>query len=200
MENNMRTESWFPTTFNYGLLHTINLKQLELFAYDLRSKDEGRVTSNNNGTWQSNDLDLNLHILQPLINEATKHFETLHKELGYREDLQPVIDNMWININPKGGTTNPHVHQDNILSGVFYVKANKDSGKIVFPHPSSNFSYHFHWKTIGEYNEKNSTFCSHMPQAGKIILFPSYALHYVEPNLSDEDRISFAFNTKLIER
>jgi hypothetical protein len=31
-----------------------------------------------------------------------------------------------------------------------------------------------------------------------MIVFPSYAEHYVEPNLSNEDRISISFNTKLI--
>ena len=32
------------------------------------------------------------------------------------------------------------------------------------------------------------------PKRGRILLFPSYLGHEVEPNITDEDRISIAFN------
>jgi uncharacterized protein (TIGR02466 family) len=107
---------------------------------------------------------------------------------------------MWININPPGGMSRLHKHVDNILSGVFYIQCPKDCGDIVFPNPVSNASYHFHHKNLKEYNQNNSSFCNQVPQPGKMITFPSYAEHYVEPNLSNKDRVSISFNTKLIYR
>lgn len=195
----MITQNWFSTIFHYDICNDINSNDLIKLAYNLSNQSQGRVTTNIN-SWQSEDLDLSLPILQPLINVALQKFEILHKHYGYKKDLMQIIDNMWININPPGGTNQAHTHSDNILSGVFFVKVPKNSGQLVFPHPAANFNYHFHWKTIESYNENNSSFCKHIPQENKIVLFPSYALHYVEPNLSNEDRISIAFNTKMINR
>jgi uncharacterized protein (TIGR02466 family) len=193
----MRLENWFPTTIYYGLCNDINIDELINYSYYLKNQSQGRVTTNQNA-WQSLDLNLSLDVLQPLLKQATKHFQILHKELGYKNNLKSIIDNMWININPPGGLTRTHTHVDNILSGVFFLKVRKDCGRLVFPHPLPHALYHFHHKTVEIYNEKNSNFCYHIPQVGKIILFPSFAQHFVETNLSNEDRISIAFNTKLI--
>ena len=193
----MILENWFPTTIYYGLCSNINVNDLIHYSYNLKNKSQGRITTNQNA-WQSEDLDLSLQILQPLIKEATIHFLVLHKHLGYKNNLKPIINNMWININPPGGLTRVHTHVDNILSGVFFLKTSENCGRLVFPTPLPHASYHFHHKTIETYNEKNSNFCYHISQVGKLILFPSFAQHFVETNLSNEDRISIAFNTNLI--
>jgi len=195
----MRLEKWFPTIFYYGLYPKIDVNVLEKLSYDIKNKDLGRQWTNQN-SYQSNDLDLKLPELQLLIQTANENFLVLHKELGFKDELIPIIDNMWININPPGGMSKLHKHVDNILSGTFYVKCPKDCGQLVFPNPIANAQYHFHHKHLKNYNENNSTFYYQTPQPGKMIVFPSYAEHYVEPNLSNEDRISISFNTKLIYR
>lgn len=195
----MRLEKWFPTVFYYGLYPNININDLEKLSYNIRNNDVGRQWTNQN-SYQSNDLDLKLLELQSLIKTANENFLVLHKELGFKDELIPIIDNMWININPPGGMSKLHKHVDNILSGTFYVKCPKDCGQLVFPNPVANAQYHFHQKHLKEYNQNNSLFCHQVPQPGKMIVFPSYAEHYVEPNLSKEDRISISFNTKLIYR
>ena len=193
----MITDNWFSTIFHYDICNNINTSNLIKLSYDLFEQSSGRVTTNIN-SWQSEDLDLSLPVLQPLLHTALSKFEILHEQYGFKKDLMQVIDNMWININPHGGTNQAHTHSENIFSGVFFIKTPKDCGHLVFPHPASNFNYHFHWKVIENYNQNNSSFCKHLPQENKMVLFPSYALHYVEPNLSNEDRISIAFNTKMI--
>lgn len=194
----MRFDSWFPTTFLSDMVSEINVKDLEEYAYLLRSSSPGRNVTNVNA-WQSNDLDISDPRLTKLVNTAYSYANIIHKHLGFKTNLRQVIDNVWVNINPKGGTNKPHIHGENCISGVFYVKCNKNSGNIVFPHPAANFIYNTPESLLGEYTEKNSQFSNHTPQEGKIILFPSWAYHYVEPNLSDEDRISFAFNTKVTQ-
>ena len=65
---------------------------------------------------------------------------------------------------------------------------------------NSNHVYHFNDDTVEEHNHMNSSFFKTPPQEKKLIIFPSYASHYVEPNNSDSDRISLSFNTKFIEQ
>ena len=40
------------------------------------------------------------------------------------------MGNMWANINPPGGYNRPHVHPNSHFSGVYYIKAPKNSGKL----------------------------------------------------------------------
>lgn len=195
----MRLEKWFPTVFYYGLYPNININVLEKFSYNVKNNDVGRQWTNQN-SYQSSDLNLKSPELQSLIKTANENFLVLHKELGFKDELIPIIDNMWININPPGGMSKLHKHVDNILSGTFYVKCPEDCGRLVFPNPVTNAQYHFHHKHLKNFNENNSSFYHQIPQPGKMIVFPSYAEHYVEPNLSKEDRISISFNTKLIYR
>jgi hypothetical protein len=46
-------------------------------------------------------------------------------------------------------------------------------------------------------NNFTSSFWSYGPVAGDLIIFPAYLSHFVESNMSVEDRISIAFNTSL---
>ena len=176
----------------------VNTNLLKEYAYSLRDSSKGRTVTNVN-SWQSNDLDLSDPSLSTLLQVADRYTNELHLHLNFRKNLKQVIDNIWVNINPMGGNNKLHIHGENCLSGVFYVKCNKDSGNIVFPHPAANFIYNTPESLLEKYTEKNSQFSNNLPQEGKIILFPSWAYHYVEPNMSNEDRISFAFNTKVAE-
>jgi len=114
----MILEKWFPTVFYYGLYPNININVLEKFSYNVRNDNLGRQWTNQN-SYQSNDLNLKLPELQSLIETANKNFLVLHKELGFKDELIPIIDNMWVNINPPGGMSKLHKHVDNILSGTF---------------------------------------------------------------------------------
>jgi ectoine hydroxylase-related dioxygenase (phytanoyl-CoA dioxygenase family) len=48
-----------------------------------------------------------------------------------------------------------------------------------------------------EANNFTSSVWSYGPVAGDLIIFPAYLSHFVESNMSAEDRISIAFNTAL---
>jgi len=194
----MVVQSWFPTTLMMDMVSGVETKSLKEFAYKMREDSLGRNVTNVNA-WQSNDLNLNDPALSQLLQAADIYANKLHRELNFKRSLRQVIDNVWININPFGGNNKLHIHGENCLSGVFYVKCNKDSGNIVFPHPAANFIYNTPESLLEGFTEKNSQFSNNLPQEGKIILFPSWAYHYVEPNMSNEDRISFAFNTKVVQ-
>jgi len=103
---------------------------------------------------------------------------------------------MWININGKGHYNTLHNHPGCIMSGIFWVKAPENCGKLGFQNPHSfaesrliesadvdvkkRLNYHYAFEFA--------------PQEGILVMFPSHLMHLVEPNESDEDRISIAFN------
>ena len=89
-----------------------------------------------------------------------------------------------------------HVHGE-ILSGVFYLKAPPESGKLVLSNPGLNRL----WGGISLVKEKNQ-FTGEMmriePEEGSILLFPSYIPHSVETNHHDDERISISFNLMVL--
>ena len=70
-------------------------------------------------------------------------------------ESEPIIGNMWANINPPGGYNRPHLHPNSHFSGVYYIKAPENSGQIVFNEPRS-------WSTYGYAKKKrrSTTFTS----------------------------------------
>jgi uncharacterized protein (TIGR02466 family) len=48
--------------------------------------------------------------------------------------------------------------------------------------------------TVLEHNRWTSDKVTYKPTAGRMLLFPSWLDHGVEPNLSDEERVCLSFN------
>ena len=62
-------------------------------------------------------------VFQPLVNELFIMMNDIWKEEWL--DREPVLGNMWANINPPGGYNAPHIHPNSLLV-VYYVKAPKE--------------------------------------------------------------------------
>jgi len=101
----------------------------------------------------------------------------------------------WTNVNEKGGRNMFHHHamgtngQSTELSGVYYVQG-KGTGKIIF-------RTHYHMENQISPYMPYSMSPSYEPNDGDILMFPSYLLHEIEPNPSEEQRITIAFNVSL---
>lgn len=103
----------------------------------------------------------------------------------------------WININGKDSLNGPHSHAGSHWSAVYYVKvpdSGKDSksGAIEFLDPRGNISGSCLPNAL-TFGPKHTL----MPVPGELILFPSYLMHWVHPNKSDEERMSIAVNIRL---
>lgn len=100
----------------------------------------------------------------------------------------------WMNINPQGGYNAPHTHPGAHWSGVYYVSQpdtdDGHSGMIEFVAPRLELPPHWQILQASTFRLKKRI----RPQAGEIILFPSYLLHWVYPNETDADRVTIAFN------
>jgi uncharacterized protein (TIGR02466 family) len=117
--------------------------------------------------------------------------------LDFKENLNHEIIDAWININKHKDFNNTHKHIGSTFSGIYYVKVPENSGVIEFTNPMSELPYVIGDWMIKEYNFFNSKTWKVNPEEGKLMIWPSWLLHYVKPNLSNDDRISIAFNTRI---
>lgn len=177
----------------------LNLNKIEEYCYEVKKIDQG-VTVSNYGGWHSNNRNSgDDHEKKLFIDSFTEKVNEFSASMGIKVPLK--IDNFWININKKRDFNKIHTHMRSIVSGVFYVKVNKNSGRLVFENPFSEIAScyldYWHMKSDEHYihNEITSNIWHISPENGKIVLFPSWTGHYVEPNESEEDRISISFNT-----
>ena len=86
-----------------------------------------------------------------------------------------------------------------MISGVYYLKAPKNCGNLVFRHPSPCIEYDWSKNKLTENIEYNSGLYNFVPKEGQLLLFPSWLEHFVRPNLNKtQERISIAFNIALL--
>jgi len=142
--------------------------------------------------WHSTTNMQEIPVFKPLVDELFK----MQNEVFQEEWLEsePVIGNMWANINPPGGYNRPHLHPNSHYSGVYYIKAPKNSGQIVFNEPRSAAHMVMPRRKEGEPPSHLWREVRVDPLEGRIIIFPAWLWHCVEPNLSNEIRISVSFN------
>ena len=190
-------EEWWATPIWYFLAdnNNINFDKIEQECYKEKSKNvQGRTLSNIFG-WQSDFIydDSNPETTK-LIKYIVGKAQECISDYGVKPELKVGVDNYWININNKNGYNTAHVH-DSLLSCVVYIKIPTNSGDIIFNN-NPLMSYILD-NACDNTKKTNISQVRHKAQEGKVIIFPSYVQHYVEPNLTDEDRISISFNFKL---
>jgi uncharacterized protein (TIGR02466 family) len=193
----MKIETFFTSFLAYTNLDNIDNQKLIAYGYELKDLSDGTINSNV-GAWQSDSLDLINYEVAKLADTIKEHVEKVAECWKLKNDKTYVsIDNLWININPKCGFNRPHVHPGATFSGVYYVKCETNGSGIVFQHPATNFQYHINPDTLIEYNQFVSATARYTPNEGDLYIFPAYLVHYVEPNRSNDDRISIAFNASI---
>ena len=101
---------------------------------------------------------------------------------------------MWANINPPGGMNRAHQHPNSLWSGVYYIKAPKNSGDLKIDDPRSSAAMCRPQQKEGEKPARLFRETHYEPIAGRCIMFPSWLMHCVDPNNSDDIRISVSFN------
>ena len=114
-------------------------------------------------------------------------------------DMIPIRSILWININPKGAYNQRHVHPDAHMSGVWWIKAPKNSGKLWFNNHQA-FDRFAEFESYSEgFKESTSTYVDYYlePEDGGMVVFPAFLSHNVGENESNQERISVSFNIDL---
>jgi uncharacterized protein (TIGR02466 family) len=126
-----------------------------------------------------------------------KEIELYTRELlAVSSTIEFYVTNSWVNRHRRGQSAGPHMHHNSLISGVLYLKVADNSGDLVFhrdvltlvPFPPALDL------DIDKFNIYNCKSWAHKPKTNDICLFPSVVSHSVDPNESDEERWSLAFN------
>ena len=180
--------SIFPTPIYMSKLDRA-LTPLELKFVDKSKKDfyknDGNITSNNNY----------------ILNE--KPFTNIKKELDLRvkdycnkvlsitDGVTPYITQSWLNYTKRNQYHHKHQHPNSLVSGVFYINADKKLDKIKF---FKEHTYSTITLPTNNYNLFNSDSWWFPVKTGDIVLFPSSLTHMVETKEGNNIRTSLAFN------
>ena len=186
----------FPSVIHQFDVNGFNEIQDELidFVYNMREKDPVGHTISNRRGWQSScfSIDNEDDVLKKFLTNCLAEFPPIKKSVR-------LFVSAWVNINPPEAFNMKHNHPTSDLSGVLWIKSQKDCGNIIFDSPRS-FATHQEIECYNEdFKENNNYFHSFSfnPIAGRLIVFPSHLEHHVDFNESEEDRISVSFNIRL---
>jgi uncharacterized protein (TIGR02466 family) len=186
----MIKEQFFPTTI-YG--KDVKLDN-QLFANEIikwSKKDPGVQKTNRHG-WHSTTAMHQIPVFKPLVDELFIMMNDIWKEEWL--DREPLLGNMWANINPPGGYNAAHIHPNSLFSGVYYIKAPENSGKFHCVDPRSGVQLNMPVRKEGRPPKHLWREAMLDPIEGRILMFPAWLWHSVEPNLSNDIRISVSFN------
>ena len=186
----MIREEFFPTNV-YGKDIQLDNNKLAQDIINWSNQDPGVAKTNVKG-WHSTTDMASKPEYQPLVNELMIMSKDIFKEEWL--DREPVLGNMWANINPKEGSNQPHIHPNSLFSGVYYVKSNPQAGRLKIYDPRPGIQMVMPIRKEGQPPKHLWRDANLDPVTGRVIMFPAWLWHAVEPNQSDELRISVSFN------
>lgn len=190
----MEIKDIFPTpvgfALNEGYLQTEHDHLINL-EYEFH-KDYNMTVSKNKFVLSSEPL---FQITQ-FIKEQIKEYAT--KTLGTHQSLR--FTQSWCSKHEDSiQTTFPHIHQNSIISGSYYIHADSNSEGITFYKNTDYTDRYITWQTDPELMKThywNWRWCKFPVKTGLLILFPSHLKHAVDGLATAHNlRCSLAFNT-----
>ena len=181
----------FPTpVMKFKFPRNFNSTELNCFS---KAKNES-IKFNGSDTMSSDKLILNNPNLIDIKKFCEECLEDYMRQVYNPADsISPefYITQSWINWMRKGTTHINHVHKNSIISGSFYINANKKYDMIEFL--KKDYS-EFHILTK-KYNDYNTLDVGMTVETYDLILFPSSLQHLVSSTTNPETRVSLAFNS-----
>ena len=204
-EVSLKVARYFPT-----LIFSLEVPDSELLnarlieaIYAERERDETGVRKSNYrelGGWHSHT---GLHkdaAFAGMVKHVDAAAARMCRKLGYHRSYRLSIGTMWSIVNPPGGLNRAHIHPGCIWSGVYYVQAPRNSGRIEFTDPRTQ-NLMGSVKYIPDTKRPRDCWkkVRYQPRAGRMLIFPAWLYHSVAPNRSrargkDADRVIVSFN------
>lgn len=201
-EKNVEQTVIFGDTIWSQDLDSIDNESLIDYAYTLYEQQDSVKKSNRLG-FQSSSLPTNPDIvdarLKPLISEVVSFAQSICYDILYKDvessGLVFGVD-AWANINPKYAYNQPHIHGGNtLLSLIYYAQTPDNCGQLYLTREDSRVDLISRFKIDNFLPFAPQLYFT--PTEGKLLAFPGWVTHGVGQNISDEDRISFAFNINI---
>ena len=186
----MIIEKFFPTIV-YGKDVQLDNNQLTQDIVNWSNQDKGVSKTNYKGWHSTTDMHTKPEY-QQLVTELLR----MQKEIYDNEhiDRYARLGNMWANINPTDGMNQPHIHPNSLFSGVYYVKSQPNAGRLKIYDPRPGVQFIMPTRKPGNPGKDMWRDANIEPVVGRIIMFPAWLWHAVEPNKSNDIRISVSFN------
>ena len=188
----MFRELYFSTPIYIAdIAHPTLNQELERDIIAWSNKDKGVVRTNVKA-WHSETNMNELPQFKKLVDMLYACLRTIYDQEHL--DSEPVLGNMWANINPPGGMNRAHQHPNSLWSGVYYIKAPKNCGHLKIDDPRASAAMYRPRRKKGKLPERLWREHHYEPKDGRVIMFPSWLMHCVDPNESKDIRISVSFN------
>jgi uncharacterized protein (TIGR02466 family) len=142
----------------------------------------------------------------PILTEINAALRRISEEMNYAKDHVLKVTSMWSIINPPGNGNRAHIHPGSLWSGVYYVQAPENAGKIEFIDPRTILIMNQpKYETKKKRPRECWTKVNFKPIAGRMIIFPAWLYHGVDINMSKEtgragDRIIVSFNVNQVKK
>lgn len=108
-------------------------------------------------------------------------------------DGQLLLDALWINVLPEGGTHSGHIHPHSVISGTIYVALPDGTSPIRFEDPRLAMMMAAPPRRLDAPEDRGS-FVYVRPAVGDVLLWESWLRHEVPMNFAEAERISVSFN------
>ena len=188
----MHRDLHFPTPIYVAdIKHPTLNQELERDIIAWSKQDKGITRTNVQG-WHSTTNMAELPQFKKLVDMLYACQKTIYEQEQY--ESEPVLGNMWANINPPGGMNRAHQHPNSLWSGVYYIKAPKNCGHLKIDDPRSSAAMCRPNQKEGPKPARLFRETHYEPIPGRCIMFPSWLMHCVDPNQSNDIRISVSFN------
>lgn len=167
-----------------------DIKQLFILENDTshpHSRGDSQILMPGKNNFNLNNIQ-NGNLILDYLNEQAKIY---WKTLKYSDEYEPYLLYTWTSFNPRGGSWASHNHAPTTISGCFYLDASPEQGNIVFENPLELvLGYQPFTQDTGD------RFFEHEEPAetGKLLLFPGYLKHRVQPNTIDKPRMIIGFD------
>lgn len=171
-------------------------------CYKIKDENPDRRLRSNRLGWQSRKGDFHNDVaFNSLFKELNQMISyCLKNEFKSREGVQYRIVGSFLQISPPNAFNYSHIHPKPYLTCVFYIKIPENSGNISFGCPDSYILNKLTGNRERDFVFKNNlqTKFEIKPEEGMLLIFPSTLRHQVEPNLSNDDRISMGIDISLL--
>ena len=161
---------------------------------------DGTPRSNRSASWHSGVNAFEREAFAPLLSAVVEAATDVFRAEGYAGASRARVVGMWANVLRRGGFNTLHDHAGCLWSGVYYVTAPDSMADLTFLDPRGSLPTLRvpHYKAAARREAQRWSSWAVSPRPGRLVLFPYWLQHYVEPNESEEPRISVSFNIEQV--
>ncbi|MGV6812835.1 MAG: TIGR02466 family protein [Brevirhabdus sp.] len=182
----------------------IDAQELEASCYSIAEDDEaGQEWCEREGypgytSYASlTDLPWRFPVFDELVKVLDQHVAAFVADLDFDlGEKRVVLEDIWINILPPGGTHSSHIHPHSVISGTTYVAMPDGAAALKLEDPRLAMMMAAPARSKDARDELKS-FVYVRPEPGEVLLWESWLRHEVPMNMAEDDnRISVSFNYK----